>query len=69
MRKQILYAVIFASILISSSIVIAAPKETPPGQLKEKNAPGQWKKSSLLTFESQKDFVFAVHASTPSRVY
>jgi len=50
MRKRIFYAVIFASILISSSVVIATPKETPPGQLKEKNAPGQWKKSSELTF-------------------
>ena len=61
MRKKIFYAIIFVSILISSSVVIAAPKETPPGQLKEKNAPGQWKKSGLYTFETQKDFVFAVH--------
>ena len=60
MRKQIFYAVIFASILLFSTVVIATPKETPPGQLKEKNAPGQWKKTNEYT-SSQKEFVHAVH--------
>jgi hypothetical protein len=60
MRKQIFYAVIFASILLFSTVVIATPKETPPGQPKEKNAPGQWKKTNEYA-ASQRDFVYAVH--------
>ncbi len=61
MKKKIFYSVVLVSILISSSVVIAAPKETPPGLLKVKNAPGQWKKNESYTFANQSEFVFAVH--------
>ncbi len=61
MRKKIFYAAVFVSILISSSVVIATPAETPPGQSKENNAPGQWKKSEEYAFANHQEFVHAVH--------
>ena len=60
-RKKIFYAVIFVSILISSSVVIATPVETPSGKSEENDAPGQWKKSDESAFANQQEFVFAVH--------
>ena len=59
MRRKFLIALIFSTMILSSSLVIATPKEIPPGQLKEKNAPGQWKKT--IEYANQREFVNAVH--------
>lgn len=61
MRKKILFAVLAVSILVTSSCVLAAKPESPPGLSKEKNdkAPGQLKKTN--EYESQQHFVQTIH--------
>ena len=68
MKKKIFYAAIFVSILISSSVVIATPEQTPPGKSEENDAPGQWKKSDESAFANQQEFVFAVHMRIWERI-
>ena len=59
MRRKLLFALLLSTMILSSTIVIAAPKEIPPGQLKEKIPPGQYKKT--FEFASQKEFVNWIH--------
>jgi hypothetical protein len=57
MRKTMLYAVVFASILILGSFVVVAKNE---------NAPGQWKKTN--EYANQMEFVQALHAKIWERM-
>ena len=50
MRKTMLYAVVFASILILGSFIVVAKSENAPGQLKKTNE-----------YASQREFVQALH--------
>ena len=50
MRKTILYAVVFASILILGSFIVVAKNE---------NAPGQWKQTN--EYANHREFVQALH--------
>ena len=66
MRRKFLIGLILSTMILSSTIVIAAPKEIPPGQLKEKIPPGQYKKT--FEFPSQIDFVNWIHQSIWERM-
>ena len=57
MRKTILYAVVFASILILGSSIVVAKNE---------NAPGQWKKAN--GYVDQMKFVQALHTKIWERM-
>ncbi len=50
MRKTMLYAVVFASILILGSFIVVAKNE---------NAPGQWKQTN--EYANQREFVRSIH--------
>ena len=50
MRKTMLYAVVFASILILGSFIVVAKNE---------NAPGQWKQTN--EYANHREFVQALH--------
>jgi len=66
MKKKMFIAALFITILISSSIALAVPKETPKGHLKEKTPFGQWKKDQ--PFADQKEFVYNVHLRIKERL-